>query len=80
MCLHTHRAPPQGISIGSEFFVELVLHKVDEERREDENQKADVPGSDQLLQAEVRTDFQCVNHTRQNLVNGLPAQRLLKST
>lgn len=58
-CLHTHRAPPQGISIGGEFFVELVLHKVDEERREDENQEADIPGSDQLLQAEVRADFQC---------------------
>lgn len=58
--LRTHRAPPQGIGVGSKLLVELVLHKVDEERREDENQEADVPGGYQFLQAEVKTDFQSV--------------------
>ena len=48
--IQTHRAPPQRIGIGSKVFVELVLHEVDEERREDENQEADVPGGHQFLQ------------------------------
>jgi len=56
--LQTHRAPPQGICVGSKLLVVLVLHKVDEERREDQNQKSDVPGGYQLLQAEVRADGQ----------------------
>lgn len=49
---HTHRAPPQGVRIGRKLLVELVLHQVDEERGEDEDQEADVPGSHQLLQAD----------------------------
>lgn len=58
--IQTHRAPPQSISVGSKLLVEFIFHKVDEERREDENQEADVPGGYQLLQAEVKTDFQRV--------------------
>lgn len=56
--IQTHRSPPQGISVGSKLLVELVLHKVDKEWREDENQEADVPGGYQLLRAEVKTEFQ----------------------
>lgn len=58
MFVRTHRAPPQGVSVGGEILVELVLHQVDEERREDEDQEADVPGGYQLLQAEDNTGFQ----------------------
>lgn len=46
---HTHRAPPQRVCVGGKLLVELVLHQVDEERGEDEDQEADVPGRHQLL-------------------------------
>lgn len=52
----THRAPPQGVGVRRKVLVELVLHQVDEEGGEDQNQEADVPGRHQFLQAEVKQD------------------------
>lgn len=61
----TYRAPPQSIRIGGKLLVELVLHKVDEERREDENQETDVPRCDQLLKTEVEGSGPCYMLTLQ---------------
>lgn len=44
--VQTHHAPPQRVGVCLELLVELVLHEVDEERGEDQNQEADVPGRD----------------------------------
>lgn len=61
----THQAPPQSVGVGVKvlrfglscgvFMARhvhggvVLLHQVDQERRQDEGQEADVPGCDQLL-------------------------------
>ena len=56
----THRAPPQGVGVGGELLVELVLHQVHQEGGEDEDQEADVPRRHQLLHdKEEVTEPQC---------------------
>ena len=44
-----YRPPPQGISVGGEVLVVLLLHLVHEEGGEDQDQEPNVPRSHQLL-------------------------------
>lgn len=45
----THSPPPEGVCIGVEVCVAVLLCQVDKEGGEDQHQKADVPSSNQLL-------------------------------
>ena len=53
MCSSTwgghYRPPPQGVSVGGEVLVVLLLHLVHEEGGEDQDQEPNVPRSHQLL-------------------------------
>lgn len=50
MATGPYQPPPQGIGVGLELLVGLLLHGVDQEGGQDEAQEADVPGGDELLQ------------------------------
>lgn len=45
----THGSPPEGVCIGVKVCVAVLLCQVDKEGGKDQDQKADVPSSNQLL-------------------------------
>lgn len=53
----TYCSPPEGICIGAKICVGVFLSQVDKKRGEDEDQKTDVPGCNQLLRDKEKALF-----------------------